>query len=81
MTKNWKKFTAGKKIENFFSQKLPFTYPLASQKTYKLQKKTSAPKREHPALQNVTFLIFSTFVVLVCSPGSGSNSDPDPQPW
>jgi hypothetical protein len=39
----------------------------------KLQKKPSALKREHPALQNMKFLnFFPIFVVHFCPPGSGS---------
>jgi hypothetical protein len=36
----------------------------------KLQKKPSALKREHPALQNMEFLIFSTFLGHFFTPGS-----------
>jgi hypothetical protein len=43
MTKNLKKFTAEKRILYFFGQK---------------QERSSAPKREHPALQNKKFLNF-----------------------
>jgi hypothetical protein len=43
----WKKFTFEKKIKKCY-QKQKFTYPKAS----KLQKKPSALKRKHPALQN-----------------------------
>ncbi len=62
----------------------------------KLQKKSQTLKREHPALQNMKFLIFSTLGVIfaLLDPDSdseygsgstdpiesGSNSDPDPQP-
>ncbi len=55
LTKNVKKLQL--KIF-FFYQKLQFTYPWAS----KFQKKPSALKREHPALQNMKFLQF--FVLL-----------------
>jgi hypothetical protein len=58
---------------------------------FKLQKKPSALKREHPALQNMKFLNFSTFVDQFCSPGSGSTDPiesgsnpgpgPDPKHW
>jgi len=40
----------------------------------KLLKKPSAVKREHPALKNMKFLIFSIFVGHFCPPGSGSGS-------
>jgi hypothetical protein len=39
--------------------------------TSKLQKKPSALKREHPALQNMKFLNFSTLVGHFCPPRSG----------
>jgi hypothetical protein len=53
----------------------------------KLQEKPSA-LREHPALQNMKFLLFSVFGGHFCSPGSGSSRpkpvrihvDPDPYP-
>jgi hypothetical protein len=79
MTKNLKKFTAGKNT-NVFGIKnynLPinvncflfcFSYflrlrSLGLQKKFKLQKKLSAVKIEHPALQNWKILnLFSTFV-------------------
>jgi len=38
----------------------------------KLQKKPSALRREHTALQTGNFVIFSTFVGHICPPGSGS---------
>jgi hypothetical protein len=54
---------------------------------FKLQKKPTAPKREHPALQNIIFLnFFSIFVGHICPPESGYgstdliNPDPDPDP-
>ncbi len=68
MTKNWKKFTAEKKkflIKNY-------NLPRPPQSTSKLQKKPSAVKRIHPALQNMKFLNFSTFVGHFCPPRSGS---------
>jgi len=60
MTKNWKLYS-WKKKKKILDQKLQFTYPYASYKTSKLQKKPSALKREHPALQNVKFLNFFYF--------------------
>ncbi len=58
-------------------------------KDFKLHEKCSALKREHPALQNKKFLLFSLFFVgNFCSPGFGSGSsrpkpviyaDPDPK--
>jgi hypothetical protein len=45
MTKKWKKLTAKQKSR-------------PSERTSKLQKKPSALKREHPALQNIKFLDF-----------------------
>jgi hypothetical protein len=51
MTKNWKKFTAEKKL-NFFVQKLQFTYSLASIKdvlvtkeVFSSQKRTSSTSK------------------------------------
>jgi hypothetical protein len=37
---------------------LQFTYPKASIRTSKLQKKPSALKREHPALENIFKIVF-----------------------
>jgi len=54
------------------NQKNTITYP---ERTSKLQKKPSALKREHPSLQNMTFLTFSTFVVHFCPPGSESGAE------
>ncbi len=42
----------------------------------KLQEKTSALKREHPALQNMKFINFFYFVGNFCPPRSWSNPDP-----
>ncbi len=71
-------------------QKLQFTYPYRPpERRSKLQKKPSALKREHLALQNMKFLIFSILVGYVCLSGSGSgflirirtpNPDPDADP-
>ncbi len=56
----------------------------------KLQEKTSALRREHPALQKIEFIYFSMFVGHFFRPGSGngprdpvksgSNLDPDMDP-
>jgi hypothetical protein len=47
--------------------------PRPPERKSKLQKKPSALKREHQALQNMKFLnFFSTFVGNFCPPGSGS---------
>jgi hypothetical protein len=58
LTKNLKKFTAKKKSNFCFikTYNLPIPRPLL--RMSKLQKKPSALKREHPALQNMKFLHF-----------------------
>jgi hypothetical protein len=57
-------------IQNY---NLPILRP--PKRTLKLQKKPSALKREHPALQNMKFLKFVLlFVGHFCPPGSGSGS-------
>ncbi len=77
----------------FFYQKLQFTSP--PQRTSKLQEKPSALKTEHPAFQNITFLLvlWVIYALLDSDPdsesGSGStdliesgfNSDPDLKHW
>jgi hypothetical protein len=94
MTKNWKKITVEK--TNFLGSKTTIYLSLGPPlRTFKLQKKPSALKREHPTLQNMKFL---NFFVLLCvnfvlldpdsESGSGSTDpiesgshwDPDPQP-
>jgi hypothetical protein len=45
----------GKNLQLFFDQKWQFTYPKASIKAVKLQKKSSWLKREHLALKNLNF--------------------------
>jgi hypothetical protein len=58
MTKNWKKFATGKKFHVFFYLRTP-----------KLQKKPSALKREHPALQNMTnFFLFLWVIFALLDP-------------
>jgi hypothetical protein len=57
MTKNWKKFTA-KKLHFFCIKNYNLPIPRSPERTYKLQKKPSALKRERPALQNMKFLNF-----------------------
>jgi hypothetical protein len=63
MTKNWKKFTA-KKLSFFGIKNYKLPIPGSPERKSKLQKKPSALKREHPALQNMKFINFfsSTFV-------------------
>ncbi len=57
MTKNLKKFTAKRKL-NFFGLKTTIYLSLGLHKrTSTLQKKPSALKREHPALQNIYALL------------------------
>jgi hypothetical protein len=64
MTKNGKKFTAEKFFIIFFGSKTIFL-SLGLQ-----QKKPSALKREHLALQNMKFLNFFYFCGNFCPPGS-----------
>jgi hypothetical protein len=58
----------------FVNQKLQFTYPWTSIKDVQatVQKKPSALKREHPALQNMNFLNFLFLWVIFAL------LDPDP---
>jgi hypothetical protein len=71
MTKNWKKFTAGKKF-NFFGTK-NYYLPTLSLRTSRLQKKPSALKKEHPALQSMKFLNFFLLLLAIFA-----LLDPDP---
>jgi hypothetical protein len=73
MTKNFKKFTAGK---NLMDQKLHFFLITGPPWTSKLQKKTSAIKREYPALQSMKFLNFFLFlwVIFALYPDQDSES-------
>ncbi len=57
MTKYWKKFTA----EKFLIKNYNLPIPRPPYRTSKLQKKPSALKRKHPALQNMKFLNFFYF--------------------
>jgi hypothetical protein len=59
MTKNWKRFTAGKKIDIFLIKICNLLIPRPPQRTSKLQEKPAALKRVHPALQNMKFKLFS----------------------
>ena len=68
-----KKCTAEKKIALFLIKKTTIYLSLGLHKgrpSYK--KKPSDLKREHPALQNMKYFFFSTFVGNFCPPGSGS---------
>ncbi len=91
-----KKFTAEKKIIFLWIKKHNLPIPRHLQRKSKLQKKPSAAKREHPALQNMKFLnyfllLWVIFALLDPDPdseyGSGSTDsiesgfNPDPQPW
>jgi hypothetical protein len=71
MTNYWKIFKGEKFFIFFWSNcNLGVTYPKASIKDVR-QKKPSALKREHPALQNMKFLNFFLFLwVIFCSPGT-----------
>ena len=85
-TKNWIKFTH-KKVKFFLGSNttiLNFPIPRPPERTYKLQKKTSALKREHPALQNMKFynfflLLWVIFALLDPDPLTWLNPDPDPK--
>jgi hypothetical protein len=73
MIKNKKKFTAKKKLNFLLIKTYNLPIPNPPQRTSKLQKKLSAHKREHPALQKVKFLSFLWYLVgHFCPPGSGS---------
>jgi hypothetical protein len=75
MTKNWEKFSAEKKHNKFFGSKTKIYLSLGFHKGIsKLQKKPSALKKEHPALQNMKFLniFIGTFLDNFCPPGYGS---------
>jgi hypothetical protein len=61
MTKNWKKFTAEKKIQFFKIKNYNLPNARPPLRTSKLQKKPSALKREHPILQNMKFQNFFYF--------------------
>ncbi len=57
-------------LKSLILSNLPIPRP--PKRMSKLQKKPSALKREHPALQNMKFLkFFSVFVGHFCPPGSG----------
>jgi hypothetical protein len=76
MTENWKKFTAVKK-NNFLIKNYHLPIPRPPKRTSKLQKKPSALKREHPALQKMKFLNFFLllwviFILLDPDPGPDS---------
>jgi hypothetical protein len=85
-----KKIYSGK-ILNFLGSKTTIYLSLFSIKGRpKLQKKPSALKKEHPALQSMIFLNFSIFVGHFYPPGcgsgtdlteSGSNPEPEPKHW
>ncbi len=60
MTKNLKKFKAGKLFLNI--KNCNFIIPRHPQTMYKLQEKHSALKSEHPALKNMNILYFFIFV-------------------
>jgi hypothetical protein len=74
MTKICKKFTDGKKLI-FLKSKTAIYLSLGHHKERpsKLQKKPSALKREHPALQNMKFLNFFHFFGVIFA-----LLDPDP---
>ncbi len=52
-----KKITA-KKIKFFYIKNYNLPIPRPPERTFKLQKKPSALKRKHPALENMKFLNF-----------------------
>jgi hypothetical protein len=72
-----KKFTAEKKIfTNFLNQNYNLPIPRPPYRTSKLQKKPSAFKREHPALQNMKFLNFFLLLWVIFAL---LDLDPDPK--
>jgi hypothetical protein len=79
MTKNWKKLQLGKNFVGTKNFNLPIPRP--PQRTSKLQKKPSALKREHPALQNMKFLNFLLLLwVIFALLDPDPNFDLDPYP-
>ncbi len=83
-TKNWKKFTAERNL--FFwinNYNLPVFLGL-HKRTFKLQNKPSALKREHPALKNMKFLNFFCFsgsLLPSCIRFRIPTTDPDSLTW
>ncbi len=73
MTKNWNKFTTLKKCE--FLSNCNLLIPRPPLRTFKLQEKPSAFKRDHPALQDMKFLNFFLFLWVIFA-----LLDPDPDP-
>ncbi len=70
---NYKNFTAEKKFNIFKIKNCNLSIFRLPERASKLQKKPQAIKREHPALQNMKFLILSIFFVgHFCPPISGS---------
>jgi hypothetical protein len=72
MTKN--KIGTEKNIKIFlYIKNYDLPIPRPTKRISKLPKKPSTLKREHPALQNMKFLIFLPSIVgHCCPPGSGS---------
>jgi hypothetical protein len=61
----------------FFLSKTKIYLSLGLHKGCQSYKEAFCSQREHPALQNMKFLNFSTFVGNFCPPGSGSEpTDP-----
>ncbi len=84
MTRNCWNFTVEKKL--FFDhewriKKYNIFIPKSPWRTSKLlQEKPSDLKREHPALQNMKFINFSTFAGHACNACCPLAPDPDPDP-
>jgi hypothetical protein len=65
-----------KKMKFLLHQKLQFTIPKPPKRTYKLQKKPSALKRENPSLQNMKFFNFFLLLwVIFALPNLDPNSE------
>ncbi len=88
MTKNWKKITAEKKF-NFFWSKTTTNLSLGLQKNVQVKEEAlSSQKRPSNISKHELLKFLTTFVGHFCPPGSGStepieygsNPDPDPQP-
>ncbi len=79
-----KKITVRKKFYIFFFKKCNLFIPRPPERTFKLQEKASAPKREHPALQNMKLLNYFYFCgsflpswIRIPNPGPLSWLNPD----
>jgi hypothetical protein len=65
MTRNWEKITAEIKFNIFFIKNYNLLLRGLLYRKLKLQKKPSALKREHPARENMKFLNFFLFLLVI----------------